>query len=202
MSGRADPFDWSGGHPALDLVNTLDERPSASPVEHLERYADLVTFVELAGLIEPGVAGPLRQLDERVSSRVAGRARALREHLHGILAAEHLGRPVRAVDLDAVSAAILAAHAARHLVASLTPRLAGYQWAKGSAREIPLHACSIAVEHLLVNEDRSRIRKCGAADCAVYYLDSSKGQLRQWCSMKSCGNREKQKRWRSLPRSR
>ena len=28
MSGRANPFEWSGGHPALDLVNTLDERPS------------------------------------------------------------------------------------------------------------------------------------------------------------------------------
>ena len=27
MSDRTDPFDWSGGHPALDLVNTLDERP-------------------------------------------------------------------------------------------------------------------------------------------------------------------------------
>ena len=31
MSERADPFEWSGGHPALDLVNTLDERPSDAP---------------------------------------------------------------------------------------------------------------------------------------------------------------------------
>ena len=51
MAGRANPFDWSGGHPALDLVNTLDERPSGAPVENLATYGDLVRFAELAGLI-------------------------------------------------------------------------------------------------------------------------------------------------------
>ena len=38
MSGRGNPFEWSGGHPALDLVNTLDERPSAAPIENLATY--------------------------------------------------------------------------------------------------------------------------------------------------------------------
>jgi predicted RNA-binding Zn ribbon-like protein len=49
----------------------------------------------------------------------------------------------------------------------------------------------------LVDVDRSKVRKCGAHDCDVYYLDHSKGQQRQWCSMKGCGNREKQRRRRS-----
>ncbi|WP_417021238.1 CGNR zinc finger domain-containing protein [Bradyrhizobium algeriense] len=52
------------------------------------------------------------------------------------------------------------------------------------------------MERLLVDEPRKRIRKCGASDCDVYYLDTSKGRRRQWCSMKGCGNREKQRRWR------
>ena len=34
MSNRGDPFEWSGGHPALDLVNTLDERPFDAPIEN------------------------------------------------------------------------------------------------------------------------------------------------------------------------
>ena len=63
MSNRADPFDWSGGHPALDLVNTLDERPFDSPVENLSTYRDLVRFAELARLIEPSIAARLRNLD-------------------------------------------------------------------------------------------------------------------------------------------
>jgi hypothetical protein len=38
MSDRVDVFDWSGGHPALDLVNTLDERPFDQPIEMLVTY--------------------------------------------------------------------------------------------------------------------------------------------------------------------
>jgi predicted RNA-binding Zn ribbon-like protein len=197
MSTRADPFDWSGGHPALDLVNTLDERPFDSPIENLSKYRDLVRFAELARLIEPSIAARLRNLDGPACSRVATRARKLREHLHEILAAAHSGRPARQLDLVAISTAIQAAHASQVLVTSSASALAGHSWSLPVALETPLHACSLAVERLLIDEDRRRIRKCGASDCGVYYLDMSKGQRRQWCSMKGCGNREKQRRWRS-----
>ena len=33
MTATVNPFDWSGGHPALDFVNTLDERPFPTPIE-------------------------------------------------------------------------------------------------------------------------------------------------------------------------
>jgi predicted RNA-binding Zn ribbon-like protein len=197
MSDRSDPFEWSGGHPALDLVNTLDERPFESPIENLVTYRDLVRFAELARLIEPAIAARLRNLDARACSRVTKRARKLREHLHRILAAVHSGRAARRLDLDAISAAIQAAHAAQVLVTSPSSRLASHRWSPPLAPDIPLHACSLAIERLLVGEDRKRIRKCGASDCDVYYVDKSKSQLRQWCSMKGCGNREKQRRWRS-----
>lgn len=197
MSDRTDPFEWSGGHPALDLVNTLDERPFDSPIETLMTYRDLVRFAALARLIEPSIAARLRNLDGPACSRVTKRARKLREHLHSILAAVHSGRAARPLDLDAISAAIQAAHAAQALVTSPSRRLASHCWSLPVTPDIPLHACALAIERLLVDQDRERIRKCGASDCDVYYLDKSKGQLRQWCSMKGCGNREKQRRWRS-----
>jgi predicted RNA-binding Zn ribbon-like protein len=197
MSDRTDPFEWSGGHPALDLVNTLDERPFDSPIERLVTYRDLVRFAELARLIDPSIAARLRNLHGSGYSRVTRRARKLREQLHSILAAAHSGRPARRLDLDAISAAIQAAHAARVLVTSPSSRLARHRWSPPLAPDIPLHACSLAIERLLVDEDRRRVRKCGASDCGVYYVDKSKSQLRQWCSMKGCGNREKQRRWRS-----
>ena len=194
---RANPFEWSGGHPALDLVNTLDERPSASPIENLATYRDLIRFAALAGLIDRETAARLQQFDKS-GSPIVKRARKLREHLHDVLAAAHSRRPARQSDLDALSAAIQAAHAARTLVASSSPGLADRRWSLARAREIPLHACSLAIERLLVDEERKRIRKCGASDCDVYYLDTSKGQRRHWCSMKGCGNREKQRRWRCV----
>ena len=197
---RANPFEWSGGHPALDLVNTLDERPSPTPIENLATYQDLTRFAALAGLIDRRTAARLQRLDSRSGSHVVKRARKLREHLHDVLAAANSGRPARQADLDALSAAIQAAHAAQTLVSSPSPGLANRRWSPALAHEIPLHACSLAIECLLVDEERKRIRKCGASDCDVYYLDTSKGRRRQWCSMQGCGNREKQRRWRSATR--
>ena len=191
----ANPFEWSGGHPALDLVNTLDERPSASPIENLATYRDLTRFAALAGLIDRRTAARLERLDG-TGSPVVKRARRLREHLHDVLAAVHSRQRPLQSDLDALSAAIRAAHAARTLVASPSPGLAVSLWSPAVTLDIPLHACSLAIERLLVDEPRKRIRKCGASDCDVYYLDTSKGHRRQWCSMKGCGNREKQRRWR------
>jgi predicted RNA-binding Zn ribbon-like protein len=197
---RTDPFEWSGGHPALDLVNTLDERPSPTPIENVATYHDLTRFAVLAGLIDRRTAARLQRLDSRSGSLIVKRARKLREHLHDVLAAANSRRPARQRDLDALSAAIQAAHAARTLVSSPSPGLANRRWSPALTREIPLHACSLAIECLLVDEDRKRIRKCSALDCDVYYLDTSKGRRRQWCSMNGCGNREKQRRWRSATR--
>ncbi len=197
MSKQADPFEWSGGHPALDLVNTLDERPFDTPIENLPTYSDLVRFAELAGMIERSTANHLRVLEGPSCARIAKRARALREHLHAILAAAHAGQPASGADLDTISAAIRAAHAARELAASGTPGFARYCWAMPPTADVPLHACALAMEHLLINVDRGSIRKCAATDCDVYFIDASKGRRRQWCSMNNCGNREKQRRWRS-----
>lgn len=197
MGDRADPFEWSGGHPALDFVNTLDERPSGSPIENLSTYRDLVRFAELAGLVEPSIVARLTRLDGRACGRIVKRARKLREHLHDVLVAAHTGQPARQPDLEAITAAIQAAHAAQALVTSSSSRLASRIWLPPLLPDIPLHACSLAIEGLLVDEDCKRIRKCGASDCDVFYVDASKAQRRQWCSMKGCGNREKQRRWRS-----
>jgi predicted RNA-binding Zn ribbon-like protein len=194
---RADPFEWSGGHPALDFVNTLDERPSASPIENLATYRDLVRFAELAGLIEPPVAARLRKRSGPPCDRVARRARALREHLHAVLATAKTGRRAPDIDLKAITAAIHAAHAARALCKSASRGLADLHWSPALAPDIPLHACALAIERLLTDVERARIRKCGASDCDVYYVDTSKGFRRQWCSIKNCGNREKQRRWRA-----
>ena len=193
----SNPFERAGGHPALDFVNTLDERSFDEPIENLATYRDLVRFAELEGLVERAVAARLRGLSGPACSRVAKRARELREHVHNVLAAAHGRLPVSQGDLEPIASAVEAAHAARVLAASSSGSLASYHWSRSRSVETPLHACALAIEHLLMNVDPRRIRKCGASDCNVYFLDRSKGQRRQWCSMNNCGNREKQRRWRS-----
>ena len=199
MPATENSFEWSGGHPALDFVNTLDERPSDAPIENLATYGDLVRFAELAGLIDTEKAKYLRRLSGTRCARIAGRARELREQLHGILAALNRQSPFPQDMLKAIAAAIRRAHAARVLVAATGTRIAvhDWDWSPSRAADVPLHACAIAIEDLLVSAEQSRIRKCAAADCDVYFIDTSKGRRRHWCSMGNCGNREKQRRWRA-----
>jgi predicted RNA-binding Zn ribbon-like protein len=181
----------------LDFVNTLDERPSGAAVENLATYGDLVRFAALAGLIEASASDRLRSLKGPKCSRIARRARELREHLYAILAAAHAGKTAPKTSLDAIASEVRRAHAARALVATAPSNAVRHGWISPSAPEIPLHACALAIESLLVAADRNRIRKCGASDCEVYFIDTSKAHRRQWCSMQNCGNREKQRRWRS-----
>src|ERR671930_552852 len=106
------PFDWSGGHPALDFVNTLDERPYPAPIENLADYADLLRFTELAGLVAPAQARQLRKLaDDHHHRRIAKRARELREHVYGTLTALHRRKAVSADKLRVITDAIRDARA-------------------------------------------------------------------------------------------
>jgi predicted RNA-binding Zn ribbon-like protein len=187
-------FDWSGGHPALDFVNTLDERPLPAPIERLQTYADLVRFAELARLISPAQA---RNLGKLSAPDVVRRARKLREDCFNILAARNCRKAIDPTALRTIAATIRDAHAARALIPRSGHAIARHYWASPHAPIVPLHACALAIEDLLTGADAALVRKCGAADCAVYFLDKSKGKRRHWCSMSNCGNREKQRRWRA-----
>jgi len=197
MTAANDPFDWSGGHPAIDFVNTLDERPLPEPIERLASYAELVGFAELAGIITPPQAKRLRKCSGPGPARVTEDARKLREQLFEVLTAAHRARKLPVGPLRGLTAAINKAHAARVLASSNGPGIISFDWASPHAVELPLHACALAIADLLTAEDRARIRKCGAPDCDVYFIDRSKGHRRHWCSMRNCGNREKQRRWRA-----
>ncbi|MBN6547879.1 CGNR zinc finger domain-containing protein, partial [Actinacidiphila bryophytorum] len=43
---------------------------------------------------------------------------------------------------------------------------------------------------------RSQLRRCEGENCALVYLDTSRGRRRRWCSSEVCGNRERVARHR------
>lgn len=50
---------------------------------------------------------------------------------------------------------------------------------------------ALAAARLVTTVDASRLRHCAAPGCGAWFLDTSKGGRRRWCSMARCGNREK-----------
>ncbi|MEV4491473.1 CGNR zinc finger domain-containing protein [Micromonospora coxensis] len=44
---------------------------------------------------------------------------------------------------------------------------------------------------LLTGRHADRIRECGAHDCQLVFVDTSRPGQRRWCAMERCGNRQK-----------
>jgi len=52
----------------------------------------------------------------------------------------------------------------------------------------------------LLSETPERIRRCAHPNCVLYFYDTSKNGTRRWCSMKTCGNRAKARRFQQSHR--
>jgi predicted RNA-binding Zn ribbon-like protein len=48
---------------------------------------------------------------------------------------------------------------------------------------------------LLTSERRGRVSTCANEKCQWLFLDTSKNRSRRWCTMASCGNRAKARRF-------
>lgn len=180
-----------GGHPVLDLANTVFDR--AHPVEDnelLRTASDVVTWCASAGLLEavpPAAAEPAGDL--------AGEVRTVREHAWAVFDAVARGA---AVPLEPFGA--LLERAGTGVRAGRVPRIdvALDRIAVDGPGSIPT-ALSLLAVHALFTLPPDRIRACGR--CAWLFLDSSRGGRRRWCSMSTCGNREKASRHRQAERA-
>ena len=199
------PFQLFGGHPALDFVNSLDNRFSAAgTIELLGEYRDLVRFAEQAQLLDGRQA---RQLAKAVAgdaaTRVLRAARELREALAATLYGALAGRPPAATDLRTLERHLRAANLHQELHWHARPgsgHAPGMEWSWGRFAmrpELPLWLLAQSAGELLLSDARERVRACDADTCRWLFLDTSKSHTRRWCNMKICGNRMKARRFQA-----
>jgi predicted RNA-binding Zn ribbon-like protein len=198
-------FDLSGGHPALDLVNTLDHRfGHEGPVELLADYGALLRFAQQTGLLEPG---QVRLLTKSVKPQAAARAlRSVRE-LREALAAAFYGnlerRPPPAADIRTLERHFLASERHRELhwqeaAAGNGPSGMAWRWGRFEKEaELPVWILGERAAQLMLSDSIQRVRECGADTCRWLFLDTSKNHTRRWCNMKICGNRMKARRFQA-----
>jgi predicted RNA-binding Zn ribbon-like protein len=199
-------FNLCAGHPALDLVNSLDNRFQApgGPTELLTDYAALLRFARATGLLDPAQA---RRLADGVSPAAAARglhaARELREALAGALSAQAAGRTPAAAALATLERHFHAAGRHRELRwagAAGTRRGAAVRWDRsrfGMCAELPVWLLSQAAAQLLLSAELSQVRACAADNCRWLFLDTSRSHTRRWCQMQVCGNRTKARRFQA-----
>lgn len=195
-------FQLVAGHPALDLVNTLDWRfrPSGSE-ELLNSCEDLLRFTEQSGLMmheevqEFATSTPLKK------RRSLSATKELRESLALICYAIADGQ---APPIESVGVLSVFARAVR--------RSENLQWCdgrlqwrpdvdRGSASDSPFRRLILSALELLTSEKVSQLRACSNLECRWLFLDGSKNKGRRWCDMKLCGNRIKAQRYRGRRRA-
>jgi predicted RNA-binding Zn ribbon-like protein len=195
------PFKLVAGHPALDLVNTLDWRfrPSGSE-ELLNNYADLLRFTEQSGLMKSSEIQKLATSDPVRKRRSLSSTKRLRECLASIL------YPIADGQVPPIDSVRTLSAFARTMRKSedLEWRDFRLQWKAGGDRvcasDVPLRRLVSTALELLTSGEIDQLRACSNQECRWLFLDGSKNKARRWCDMKLCGNRIKARRYRGKQR--
>jgi predicted RNA-binding Zn ribbon-like protein len=208
-------FELKASHPALDLVNTLDNRfRDSGPVELLGNYADLLRFAQQTKLLSARHAGLLAGAASKgaanrgAATQAWESARELREAAAAALYSAVEGRTPAAPVIRTLEHYFLAASRHRQLrwnpstARSSTPSAASWVWGCAETElALPVWMLAQAVSELTTSSLLGRLRACGSETCRWLFLDTSKNHTRRWCDMKICGNRMKARRFHARRQS-
>ncbi|MEX2123762.1 MAG: ABATE domain-containing protein [Woeseia sp.] len=198
LARKLEDLDWLGGHPALDFVNTVNSWHGAEPgAEYLQSYADLLRWHQMADLIGPHGIRALSQTAARAQTAALKGAIAFRDSLHRLFHAVAAGRPLPQPALDHLNDVVRKTVAWRRLAADGREISCAWDFT-GAPTDAILGPVAWHGAELLEHGPLERIKECPSAEgCGWLFLDSSKNRSRTWCSMKTCGNNAKVKRFRS-----
>jgi predicted RNA-binding Zn ribbon-like protein len=193
-----EPFQLLAGDIALDFVNTLDNRfDPAGPLELLVSYDRLLAFCRQAGSLDAVNAARLaRDTGAGAAARTLERAIGLREALYSLFASvlHHTAPPADA--LEALNKVLRATHPPR-VVTWNSPHFAWQMEAGDPDPQAILWPIARAAADLLTSTTSAHLSECGAESCRWLFLDRSRNHSRRWCDMKTCGNRNKARRFQA-----
>ena len=188
-----------GGHPAIDFVNTVSAWNAPSTGDYLASFDDFLRWNVMADLIGPNGLRRLRATEEGDQEAALAAVHRLRDSLHEILAARAAGRPLPREALEHLNDIIRRTAAWRRLAADEEPDFRDIccLWDFHGAPAIAaLGPVAWKAAELLELGDLDRLKECPGESCGWLFLDTSKNRSRQWCSMRTCGNAAKVKRFR------
>ncbi len=138
------------------------------------------------------VARDLMEAGAEVDASGLKHALALREAIRGVIGG-NTGGSVYPVDVatlnEAAAKSRLRVRFGSDGKARLEPEAAGVVGAMGRI--------VAAVFASMAEPDWSRLKLCGSASCRWAFYDRSRNHSSRWCTMASCGNREKARRFRA-----
>jgi predicted RNA-binding Zn ribbon-like protein len=190
-------FEFTGGNLSLDFANTVDNRGTDEPRELLADYADLVRWAQQAQVIRDRDANRLYALAKETPGHAQTAWRSavqLRESVYSIFAAVAGRRNPSGNALTVLSHAVQEAGA--HARLQQVQRNFRWEWISPDAHlESVLWPVARSAAELLTSDELSQVRVCASRTCAWLFVDHTKNHRRRWCDMRTCGNRDKARRY-------
>jgi predicted RNA-binding Zn ribbon-like protein len=191
--GPVEVFDFVSYRLCLDFANTLHDRPSKTPRDDFNTYADLVWWSKEAHILVASEAQSLleeAQSHPEEAAQVLRDALALREAIYRIFAALIRENSPEGADLQILNTD----YAEAMSKACIVQKGSNFTWdwkGKEATLDGMLWDIVRSAAELLVSQKLPLVRECASEDCGWLFLDSSKNHSRRWCDMKGCGNRAK-----------
>ena len=196
-------FDLTGGLLCLDFANTVDDRTELHPQELLTSYRDFVSWSQQAQVLTEQEAQQLLKKAEQhtaEATRVLKRAIEVREAIFRIFKA--VAENESPEDEDLVILSSMVAEAQKH--AQIVPDMNRFRWnwaCKPNDLDCMLWPVVWSAADFLTSDELDTVRVCASESCDWLFIDTSKNHSRRWCNMKSCGNREKARRFYTRKKS-
>jgi predicted RNA-binding Zn ribbon-like protein len=184
IDGLALPSRLSG-HAALDFCNTLAGWNGGRRNDYLRSYEHLAVWAEFVELLAPARVANLREQAARESESAAAvlaYAKQVRGRLYDVFADQ--GDPAK---LELISADLQTATSSLQLVEGD----GSIEWEidPESGLATPVLAALWSAAQLLVSPESPLVKACPGSGCGWLFRDRT--GRRRWCTMATCGNREK-----------
>jgi predicted RNA-binding Zn ribbon-like protein len=184
-----------GGALCLDFANTINSRREPEH-DYLLTYSDLVDWAGKVEILSGQQVKSLKQKetqDVKKAAQALEKGRTAREIIYRVFSTIANKSKPQEEDLNAITRLYEQAIAnGQHVKAETHYEIA---WKANEAFDALLWCIVASSETLLLSEELSRVKEC--PNCGWLFLDTSKNQSRRWCSMNTCGARDKMRRYHS-----
>lgn len=190
-------FELTGGDVSLDLVNTVDSRPTEQMRDLIPQATDLISWSRQVGLVTRKQEAQLCEeaaRDPAAAETARRRAVRLRECLFRLFASIVEGDDTPAEVVSEWNRFLR--EAMDHYETVRTE--VGMAWRLRSDLEgfdRILWPIVHSAMQLLTGPRVMKVRRCAGETCDWLFIDTSKRGNRRWCDMTVCGNRAKARRF-------
>ena len=197
MKENQDIFEMrlDGGNLSLDFMNTINDRYEEPPEDYLHHYLDLITWAHFANAIDCSQKKKLLQIsqeNQEEANQIYKESIQLRETIY-----EYIVSLINRDEISPANSQLInqwISKAFSNLELTRMGKEFVLDWkAENFGLESVLWPITRSFTDLITSDARKRIKQC--SNCGWVFVDYSKNNSRRWCSMETCGNRVKARRF-------